>query len=311
LASTRTLYGLVAVLLATSLIISSAGLYFFFAYTQVQNTNNIYIDQLGQLRTSYNETAGKYDALLSSYNGLQSGYNLSLSDVTRMVSVYNSTISEFNSLSSTYARLSSRYNETLSLLASSVAVLNTTEPAYVNASRSLASLWKNYTALTESYRGELALFDASSAKFAQVVQDYETLSRARPNLIEAAKPIRVSPVTSDILLDFGNGTHRWYNGTSVQPGWNVYIATLVITDGNVQAQWYPSYPPHGEHFISAIDGVGDSQTMYWFLWSYNETTRWQQASLGADLLPMYNGSMYAWTFCSAPPPSYTPSCSLP
>jgi len=146
-------------------------------------------------------------------------------------------------------------NQTLSLLAGTVGALNTSLPIYAQASAQLSSLWASYLKL---------------------------------------KPASVHVYSADILLNFGNGTRHWYNNTQVQPGWNFYTATIVLTNGNVQATWYPSF---GEHLVNAIDGVSSTKTSYWSLWTYNSTALWQQASVGADDIPVYNGSVLAWTYC--------------
>ncbi len=113
--------------------------------------------------------------------------------------------------------------------------------------------------------------------------------------------------TTNVLLDFGNGTQRWYNGTEVQPGWNVYLATVVVTGGNINDTWYPQY---GEHLVNGIDGVQNSQGRAWFLFTYNETSHWQASQLGADDLQAYNGSVYAWAYCGLSS-TYTPTCASP
>ena len=116
-----------------------------------------------------------------------------------------------------------------------------------------------------------------------------------------------APIATNMLLDFGNGTRVWYNGTVVQPGWNVYLVTVVVTHGNLNSTWYPSY---GEHLVSAIYGVENNQNESWFLWSYNSTASWQVAQEGADQLPASSGSVYAWAYCGLTP-SYDPTCARP
>jgi len=112
---------------------------------------------------------------------------------------------------------------------------------------------------------------------------------------------------TNILIDFGNGTRTWYNDTEVQPGWNVYLATVVITNGDLNDTWYPQY---GEHLVNGIDGVQNSQSRSWFLWSYNGTSRWQVAQVGADQLAAYNASVYAWSYCGLTA-TYAPVCASP
>ena len=185
----------------------------------------------------------------------------------------DSYVSELTSASSRYAGLASSYNsslalinQTLSLLVGTISVVNTSLPIYQQASSQLSQLWSRY----------LSLKPASSSLYA-----------------------------ADILIDFGNGTRLWYNDTRVQPGWNMYVETVVLSHGDLQAQWYPDYQ---EHLVTGIGGVSDSQTMGWFLWTYNATASWQTAQVGADMLPVYNGSVLAWTYCGETA-SYAPECT--
>jgi hypothetical protein len=113
--------------------------------------------------------------------------------------------------------------------------------------------------------------------------------------------------TVNTLLDFGNGTQRWYNGTEVHPGWNAYLVTVIVTGGNLNDTWYPQY---GEHLVNGIDGLQNSQSGSWFLWSYNGTSGWQVAPVGADLMPVGNGSVIAWSYCGVTS-SYSPACASP
>ena len=99
---------------------------------------------------------------------------------------------------------------------------------------------------------------------------------------------------SHILLDFGNGTRTWYNDTT-QPGLNLYVATQVITGGHVNATYYPEY---SSHLVTAIYNVANAGNDYWGVWTYNSTSSWQMAQVGADQLQVYNGSVYAWTYGS-------------
>jgi hypothetical protein len=174
--------------------------------------------------------------------------------------------SQYDGLASNYNSSLSLFNETFAFLAGTIAVVNTSLPIYQQASSQLSQLWSRY----------LSLKPASSSLYA-----------------------------ADILIDFGNGTRLWYNDTRVQPGWNMYVETVVLSHGDLQAQWYPDYQ---EHLVTGIDGVSDSQTMDWFLWTYNETASWQTSQVGADLLPVYNGSVLAWTYCGESA-SYAPECT--
>ncbi|HUI00056.1 MAG TPA: hypothetical protein VLU99_00865 [Nitrososphaerales archaeon] len=147
-------------------------------------------------------------------------------------------------------------NQSLSLLAGTVGVVNTSLPIYAQASSQLPGLWSAFLKL---------------------------------------KPESVKLYTTDVLFNFGNGTRRWFNNTQVQPGWNLYTATVVVTGGDMQTVWYPSF---GEHLVDSMFGVAGTETNYWLVWTHNSTA-WQQASVGADELPVTNGSVFAWTYCGS------------
>lgn len=193
-------------------------------------------------------------------------YGQATQSKNQYVSELTTAASQYNKLAANYNSSLSLYNETFSLLVNTLAVVNTSLPIYQQASSELSQLWNQYLSL---------------------------------------KPASSSLYTADILINFGNGTQHWYNNTKVQPGWNMYTETVVLSHGDLQAQWYPQYQ---EHFISGIDGVSNSNSTYWFLWTYNSTASWQVAQVGADELPIYNGSVFAWTYCGETS-SYAPTCT--
>ncbi len=177
----------------------------------------------------------------------------------------NDSATRYGQLASNFNDLLSSYNRTLSLLSRSIAVLNTSQPVYQEASKQLSAFWQEYLTL---------------------------------------KPASTSLYKNDVLFDFGNGTRVWYNGTAVQPGWNFYVESVILTKGGLAAQWYPQY---GEHLVTGIQGVMNTRTNSWFLWTHSGTTSWQLAQVGADQLTAFNGSVYAWTFCGTTA-AYEPTC---
>ncbi|HYC26763.1 MAG TPA: hypothetical protein VEB67_01930 [Nitrososphaerales archaeon] len=160
------------------------------------------------------------------------------------------------------------YNTTLSLLADSVANLNTSTPSYLRASGALATLWAEYRSLAKE-------------------QGMKAVSLA-----------------VNVLVDFGNGTRRWYNDSAAQAGWNAYVTTLVLLDGHLDAVWYPQY---GEHFVTGVAGVNQTTTTSWFVW-VKGAGGWAVAGSGADGVQMDNGTSIAWTLCDYDA-SFNPQCS--
>jgi type II secretory pathway pseudopilin PulG len=192
----------------------------------------------------------------------------SASQNQRYVGELDTALASYRSLSGSFNASLSDYARTLALLGSAVASLNTSTPAYVNASLALSSLWNSYQQLSSTI-GKRAL-----------------------------------TYSVHLLIDFGNGTLRWYNDTSIQPGWNGYVATLVLLKGNVQAVWYPQY---GEHFVTGVDGVPQRSTASWFFWDHSGG-QWALAQTGADGLRVNNGTSIAWTLCGYDA-NFNPSCS--
>jgi len=180
----------------------------------------------------------------------------------------NTALMRYRSLSGSFNASLSEYGQTLSLLSSAVANLNTSTPAYRNASLDLTALWSSYEQLSSS-SGRKALV-----------------------------------YSLHLLLDFGNGSLRWYNDTSIEPGWNGYLATLVLLKGNLQAEWYPQY---GEHLVTGVDGVPQTSSSAWFFWGFSEGN-WSLAQTGADGLRVNNGTTIAWTLCGYDI-NFNPTCS--
>jgi hypothetical protein len=185
------------------------------------------------------------------------------------VNELNTALTRYKSLSGSFNASLSDYGQTLSLLGSAVANLNTSTPAYRNASLDLTALWSFYQQLSSS--------------------------SGRKALVYSVR----------MLLDFGNGTRKWYNDTSIQPGWNGYVATLVLLKGNVQAEWYPQY---GEHLVTGIDGVPQTSSSAWFFWTFSGGN-WTIAQTGADGLRVNNGTTIAWALCGYDI-NFNPTCSL-
>ncbi len=222
----KTLYGIVAVLVALLIMTSTVASYYYFEDQRTAAQNQGYIAEL--------------DHAIASYNSLSGSYNSSLGD----------------------------YNLTLSLLVTAVVNLNTSTPAYRTASSDLASLWTNYEQLASSTGRRAIVYGVH------------------------------------LLVDFGNGTGRWYNDTAAQPGWNGYVVTLVLLDGNVQAAWYPQY---GEHLVTGVDGVQQTASKSWFVWDFSGG-RWSVSQTGADQLSVINGTALAWTLCGYDA-NYNPTCT--
>jgi hypothetical protein len=195
-------------------------------------------------------------------------YQEQTSDTNSYVKELQGALAEYSQLSSSYRSSLEGFNRTISLLTDALSNLNTNTSAYLKSSQALGTLWNQYLVL------------ASEAGTA---------------------PARYS---ASMLLEFGNGTKRSFTDKTIQPGWNAYMATLVILNGSVQATWYPEFQ---EHYVTAIEGVSGGKTTAWFVWSLNGA-QWEVAPTGADAIQVHNGTTFAWTLCSYDQ-SGKPECS--
>jgi len=195
-------------------------------------------------------------------------YQTEASQNQRYVGELSTALASYRSLSGSFNASLGDYNRTLSLLAIAVASLNTSTPAYQNASVALTTLWNSYQQLAGAGERRALVYDVR------------------------------------MLLDFGNGTFRWYNDSTAQPGWNGYVTSLVLLNGKVEATWYPQY---GEHFVKGLDGVSQTTSLYWSVWEYGGG-RWTYLQTGADLLQIHNGTTFAWALCGYDA-NYNPTCT--
>lgn len=297
----KSMLGIVAVLFLLLAISATIGIYYYVEYNQQVSTSASFASELNSANAKYNQTATKYNSIVGAYGN-------SLDSFRSLASLYNQTVQIFNSLSSNFSSLSSNYNRTLSLLVASVSVLNTSEPAYENASLSLNSLWTEYNSLEASYRNVSGKFESLFTLFQMQISSFERTNNVslEGNLLVPVKPVSTSLLTANLVVVFGNSSYVWSNDTSIQAGWNGYLFTVIATNGEVNATWYPQY---GEHLVTGIDGASQTSTQFWWFWNYNGTA-WQLAQTGSDETPILNGTSVAWTLCPENS-NFLPTCTPP
>lgn len=105
--------------------------------------------------------------------------------------------------------------------------------------------------------------------------------------------------STDLMFNYGNGSKIWYNNTRLPLGIDLYNATLLISNGNMNSTYYPEYK---SHFITAIDGVGvfgDPEKMYWswISWYYDDVLgEWLSHDVSSDMVFPSEGDILAWYF---------------
>jgi hypothetical protein len=88
---------------------------------------------------------------------------------------------------------------------------------------------------------------------------YSQASSENQTYVLQLKSLNVKYVSA-LDINYENGTHAWVNTTNlVRPGWNLYTATLAVTNGNVNA----TCCAYGSHFVTGIGGMQNNSTTYW------------------------------------------------
>ncbi|KYH40133.1 MAG: hypothetical protein AYL31_007420 [Candidatus Bathyarchaeota archaeon B26-1] len=94
----------------------------------------------------------------------------------------------------------------------------------------------------------------------------------------------------NILIDYGNGTKEWHNGTLVSRGATLFDATRIIAELN-----YTKYS--FGIFITSINGVGGDLGYYWVWYTWNSTSgEWEFGPVGCDSYILSEGETLSWVY---------------
>ncbi len=117
-----------------------------------------------------------------------------------------------------------------------------------------------------------------------------------PGGVNGTSPLnKPASVPINLLIDYGNGTLNWNNGTVVASTWNFYNVTVLVTNGNIGSIFFASF---GSHFVYQINGAGcpgsnpfcDSAWGLWIL----QGSCWTLSSLGLDQIPVSYSATVGW-----------------
>lgn len=118
------------------------------------------------------------------------------------------------------------------------------------------------------------------------------------NLVNA---IGGTPVKVDVLLDYGNGTSSWHNGTMLFANSTVFDALLSVTK-NVKYDMYPFGVLITE--INGVKNVGNATSGMAWMWYYWENGTWNWGPeacdryilgrLGSHSAILWNYTSYSW-----------------
>ena len=105
------------------------------------------------------------------------------------------------------------------------------------------------------------------------------------------------PVTQvDVLLDYGNGTVKWYRNVNVIGVATVFKATQAVA--TLIYSWWGD-----DIFVDAINGVWNNFTTnhYWLYWYWNSTSgSWTSGPVACNKYLLNNGDVIAWYYETDP-----------
>jgi hypothetical protein len=100
---------------------------------------------------------------------------------------------------------------------------------------------------------------------------------------------RMSVIRVDLLVDYGNGTSVWYNGTEVSLDASLFDVTRMLAD--VTTSYWSSMEP-GHILLSSINGHG---TGFWVWYYWDEASGgWVFGPVGCDAWALRDGGVYKW-----------------
>jgi hypothetical protein len=121
------------------------------------------------------------------------------------------------------------------------------------------------------------------------------------NFQDLLNAIGGAPIKVDVLLDYGNSTRKWYNGTTLYANSTVFDALLSVTK-NVKFDVYPYGVLVTE--INGVKNVGNITSGMAWMWYYWEGGSWNWGPeacdryvlgrLGAHAIILWNYTIYSY-----------------
>jgi len=113
---------------------------------------------------------------------------------------------------------------------------------------------------------------------------YETLYKATFRDLEALT------MQVNILIDYGNGTSKWYNNTRVPLGFSLLNTTLKVAKVNYSTGMYGA-------FVTAINGVGGEPSKFWLWYYWNSTvSKWEFGPVACNACILHHRDVVAWRY---------------
>ena len=119
--------------------------------------------------------------------------------------------------------------------------------------------------------------------------------------VAACAPVEIDapPITASVLVEPSAERARWFRDVEVQNGTDGYELLEAVTDGNLEAKWFPEFR---SHFVTGILGIVPGGDESWGVFVWSETNgSWEPLSVGADLFPVEDGHVMGWALVGYDP----------
>ena len=108
---------------------------------------------------------------------------------------------------------------------------------------------------------------------------------------------------ANVLLNYGNGTKAWFNGTVLPVGSTAFNATVAIAD----TINYTDYGGELGILVTEINGFENNDDYGWFCWYWDsESQRWNLLDYSVAKFILHEGDIFAFVYSSwvvwPPPP---------
>jgi len=218
---------------------------------------------------------------------------------------YDKAISKYNALSGEYSALHGSY----SFFSGSnyAELLEPFEPLAAALSRKYTSLLSTQEDLSEAYSELLAHYELLRQKGTVQKEEFENLLNEYYNLFHKLVLKELSQLigetvhqTVNIIIDYGNGTAIWRNGTEMSAGSTLFELTMKTVVLNYT--YYPVMEPG--HIL--VNSINDKATFtdpsysfgYSWIWYYWEDAqkKWAVGPVGCDAWLLKDGCSYKWSY---------------
>lgn len=135
------------------------------------------------------------------------------------------------------------------------------------------------------------LYNRASMDLERLTSDLKKMIESLEDLSTKVSILEKLTMKVNILIDYGNGTLVWYNGTVVPRETNVLMATKVIAV--VEGKEYPGMGT----FVESINGVKNEGGRYWiwYIWS-PEKKDWEWGPVASDKYILHEGDIIKWKY---------------